>query len=65
MDNEAWFNNSLSHRAKELRVAAANSRTAYNKPFMQEPAMKLAEIYDEAAQLMEDRIIRRLALQES
>lgn len=51
-----WVANSLKHRRGELREAAKRCRKAFNKEYMGVPAKWLADVYDEAAEVLEKRL---------
>ena len=51
-----WVRNSLKHRVDELRSAANKARKAYRKDFMGKPCGYIADAYDEAAALLQQRL---------
>lgn len=51
-----WVRNSLKHRVDELRSAANKARKAYRKDFMGKPCEYIADAYDEAAALLQQRL---------
>ncbi|WP_152976994.1 hypothetical protein [Burkholderia pseudomallei] len=48
--------NSLKHRLQELRVAAIRCRYAYTKEFMDAPMNWIADVYDEASDVLEKHL---------
>lgn len=52
-----WVANGLKHRRDDLRRAATKCRKSFNKEYMGEPARWYADALDEAAALLEAKLV--------
>lgn len=62
LDAIGWTANSLRHRIKELRMAAARCHKAYTKEPMKSAALYLNQSYGEAADVLDARLTALLIL---